>query len=75
MGDLTVGMDTRIGTAGTMSRDGVIEEIPKCVFEISLNRGNAKLNLPPVVVCAVVSQSQFDLAHADPASNYSTGIS
>jgi hypothetical protein len=63
VGNLSVGMNTRVGPAGTSHIHIVVEKSLKGLLELPLNRAQMRLNLPAVEVGPVIGKSQLEVPH------------
>ena len=59
--DLTERVYTGVGTSGDTDADGLAEQAEQCCFNRALHGWGIVLNLPAVVVCPVVFESEFEL--------------
>ena len=57
-------VNTGIRPPGTEYVYVVVEELAKRSLKLTLNCAQIRLNLPSVKICAVVGNSQLEVAHA-----------
>ena len=64
VGDLSVCMNTGVGTARTEDVHFMIEELLKSFRELALNRAEVGLHLPSMKIGAVIGKSQLEVPHS-----------
>ena len=67
--DLAEGVHTGVRAARAVNHDSFLRDPTKNLGERALNRGFSGLELPAVIVRAVVGYGEFEIAHAEVTRN------
>jgi|ERR1051326_1997431 hypothetical protein len=65
VGNLTMGVNAGVRAAGPKDIHLVVEQLLKSFLKVPLNGSEIRLNLPSVKACAVIGNSQLEVAHPD----------